>query len=217
MSGMLTEKAQAVCDRLDLETPRMGEIKKVAAEIKKDHELALELWGTGGYVQRMLSTLIMDKTQLTLDVVEGLAKDMAPHSAFERGRLSEWLMAHQLMKSKKTTAFLENWEHHPLPVLRRLFWYHQARLRWTGKVPPDNTEALMESLQKNLASEESEVQWAMNFTAAQIGIHQLEYRDACIKLGEKVGLYKDLPVPRGCAPDYLPDLIAHEAKKYGTL
>jgi len=29
--------------------PKLGDIKGRAKEIKKDHELAIELWSTGGY------------------------------------------------------------------------------------------------------------------------------------------------------------------------
>ena len=64
-----------------------------------------------------------------------------------------------------------------------------------------------------MAGEEPEVQWAMNFAAGQIGIHETEYRRRCVKLGEKLGLYKDEPFSRGCTPNYLPEFIRIEAEK----
>ena len=39
----------------------LGEIRKVAKEIKKDHDLAMKLWGIGDFYPRMLAVLIMDK------------------------------------------------------------------------------------------------------------------------------------------------------------
>lgn len=60
---------------------------------------------------------------------------------------------------------------------------------------------------------EPEVQWAMNFTAGQIGIHEPDYRARCVKLGEKTGLYKDEKVSRGCTPNYLPQFIDIEVRK----
>ena len=208
----LSQKAQEIHTQLS-GTPRMGDIKKMAKEIKKDHDLAMELWSTGEYFPRMLAVLIMDKNLLTQEVIEGLASDLASNEFDQRNRISEWLMANQLMKSSKTKALLTTWEDHPSPTLRRLFWYHQARLRWTGQTPPDNTGELVASLEKNFATDDPEVQWAMNFTAGQIGIHDPAYRSQMIALGEQVGLYKGDPVPRGCTPNYLPEFIKIESAK----
>ncbi|MCG8685072.1 MAG: hypothetical protein MI892_09375, partial [Desulfobacterales bacterium] len=96
---------------------------------------------------------------------------------------------------------------------RRVFWYYQARLRWTGNTSHTNTENLLTSIEANIADEQPEVQWAMNFTAGQIGKWQEEYRDRCISIGEKIGLYKDEVVPKGCTPNYLPKFIPIEVAK----
>jgi hypothetical protein len=69
-----------------------------------------------------------------------------------------------------------------------------------GQTPPPNSEALLSSIEERIESEQPEVQWAMNFTAAQIGIFQPEHRSRCIALGERTGLYRDDIVPRGCTP-----------------
>ena len=66
---------------------------------------------------------------------------------------------------KKLVALIVTWEKNPSPVLRRWFWYHQARLRWVGQTPPDNSADLLDSLESNMAKAEPEVQWAMNFCA----------------------------------------------------
>jgi 3-methyladenine DNA glycosylase AlkD len=209
----LSTRAKEIHSRIDLENAKLGDLRKVAKEIKKDHDLGQELWSTGEYYPRMLAILIMDKNLLTQAVIDQLVEDMNSHSYERRNRLSDWLLANQLMKSKKTIALLESWEHHPTPILRRLFWYYQARLRWTGKTQPDNTADLFAALQNRLANEEPEVQWAMNFTAGQIGVHQPEYRQQCMALGEKLGLYKDEPVVPNCTPNYLPEFIRIEVGK----
>ncbi len=211
----LSPKAQTIYSKISEGTPKFGDLKKMAKEIKKDHELAMELWSTAEYFPRLLSVLIMDKMLLTQEVMDQLAEDLNQNEYDQRNLIADWLLANQLMKSKKTKTLLESWEHHPAPILQRLFWYHQARLRWTGQTPPDNTQDLMASLEMNMEKAEPEVQWAMNFSAAQIGIHEPNYRTQCIDLGERLGLYKDDPVPRGCTPDYLPEFIRIEAAKHG--
>ena len=122
-------------------------------------------------------------------------------------------MANQLTKDKKTIELLKSWQNSPSPLQRRAFWYYQARLRWTGQTPPDNTEDLLSTLEANIMKEEPEVKWAMNFTAGWIGVYDEKYRARCIQLGEKTGLYKDEIVAKGCTPKYLPEFITIEANK----
>ena len=192
---------------------KLGELKKIAKQIKMDHQLAQALWASEHQSARLLSVLIMDKKCLTQSAIEDLAKDLLQQSEPQRNQISEWLLANQLTKSKKTKDLLEQWQDHASPVLRRLFWYHQARLRWVGQTPPGNTDELVVLLEKDLAKEQPEVQWAMNFCAGQIGVHQAEYRDRCIKLGERSGLYKNEKVSKGCTPSYLPKFIEIEVAK----
>ncbi len=192
---------------------KLGELKKIAKQIKMDHQLAQALWASEHQSARLLSVLIMDKKCLTQSAIEDLAKDLLQQSETQRNQISEWLLANQLTKSKKTKDLLEQWQDHASPVLRRLFWYHQARLRWVGQTPPGNTDELVVLLEKDLAKEQPEVQWAMNFCAGQIGVHQPEYRDRCIKLGERSGLYKNEKVSKGCTPSYLPKFIEIEVAK----
>ena len=96
---------------------------------------------------------------------------------------------------------------------RRIFWYHQARLRWMGNTNQSNTEELLTSIEKNIANEQPEVQWAMNYTAGQIGKWQEKYRARCISIGEETGLYRDEVVAKNCTPSYLPDFISIEVAK----
>ncbi len=210
---VLSADANQIISKLSGESIKMGDLKKIAKEIKRDHALAMELWESGNYYPRMLGVLIMDKKLITQDLIDQLAADMLLLDDDQQNRLSEWLMANQLMKDKKTTALLPTWQKASSPVLRRLFWYHQARLRWTGKTEHDNTLALLESLERDMENEEPNVQWAMNFCAGWIGVFQPEFRERCVKLGEKLELYKGDPVPRNCTPNYLPEFISIEAAK----
>ncbi len=207
---------QDLLSKLDTKAIKLGDIKKLAKAIKRDHELALELWASQQLYPRMIAVLIMDKRQLTQDVIDSLIDDLNIHELEDKLQLADWFLANQLMKDKKTVALLGEWEDARSSILRRLFWYHQARLRWTGQRPPNNTEALLDSLESNLGKEEPEVQWAMNFTAGQIGIHEPKYRSRCILLGEKLGLYKDDPISKGCTPNYLPEFIRIEVEKRQT-
>ena len=82
-----------------------------------------------------------------------------------------------------------------------------------GKTNQTNTKVLLSSIEANLVAEQPEVQWAMNYTAGQIGKWQKAYRARCIAIGKKTGLYKDEIVAKGCTPSYLPKFIPIEVAK----
>ncbi len=209
----LTSQAKKIYSQISKEGTKLGDLRKIAKEIKRDHNLAMELWSIKEFFPQQLAILIMDKRLLTQEVIDQLDKDIRHHEYANRNQLTDWLMANQLTKDKKTIALMESWEHSTSAIQRRIFWYYQARLRWMGQTPPSNTKDLLDSIEERIADETPEVQWAMNFTAAWIGIHQPEYRSRCIALGENLGLYKDEPVSRGCTPNYLPEFIRIEVAK----
>lgn len=207
-----SSKAENILLQINSQT-KLGDLRKIAKDIKKDHELAMELWSTEAYLPRLLAILIMDKKLLSQEVLTKFDQDMQMHAFDERNNLMDWLMANQLMKGKKTIAMMESWENSDFALQRRAFWYYQARLRWTGQTPPDNTADLLSKIEANISKEEPEVQWAMNLTAGWIGVYEEKYRSRCIELGKNIGLYKDDKVAKGCTPSYLPEFIAMEVNK----
>lgn len=207
-----SSKAEKILNQINDKT-KLGDLRKIANDIKKDHDLAMELWATGKYLARQLAILIMDKKQLSQELIDKLAKDIKQHKEDERNQLIDWLMANQLSKDRKIIALMESWENSPSSLLRRVFWYYQGRLRWVGQSPPPNTEELLSKIEKQIQKEEPEVQWAMNFTAGWIGVYDKKYRNRCIALGEKTGLYKGKMVSKGCTPEYLPEFITIESSK----
>ena len=209
----LSPKAKDIFDQINTENTKLGDLRSVAKDIKKDHELAMELWSTESYFARQLAILILDKKLLTQEVINQLDQDINKHPEDEKLQLIDWLMANQLAKDKKTVALMESWQNSKSSLQRRTFWYYQARLRWVGQTPPPNTEELLSFIEKEIENEVPEVQWAMNFTAAQIGVYQQKYRKRCIALGERTGLYKDEMVAKNCTPSYLPDFINIQVAK----
>ncbi|WP_313807354.1 DNA alkylation repair protein [Flavobacterium sp.] len=209
----LSSKANTIYQQISKRDCKLGDLRVIAKEIKKDQNLALEFWSTENFMARQLAILIMDKKMLTSDFVNQLDSDIAKHNEDERNQLIDWLMANQLMKDKKTIALIESWENSSSSLQRRIFWYYQGRLRWVGQTPPPNTEYLLSGIEKKMEKESPDVQWAMNFTAAQIGIFEPQFRSRCVALGERLGLYKDEFVHKGCTPNYLPGWIAMQVEK----
>ena len=209
----LSSKAQEIFNEIEKKTTKLGDLREIAKEIRKDHALAMELWATGEFMARQLAILIMDKKLLNQKIIDELDEDIQQHDFEEQNHLMDWLMANQLSKDKKIISLIESWENSSSKLQRRVFWYYQARLRWMGNTNQSNTEELLDLIEKNLMKEEPEVQWAMNYTAGQIGKWQEKYRDRCVSIGEKTGLYKDEMVAKNCVPSYLPEFIMIEVAK----
>lgn len=210
----LSPRAQELHDQVSPEGTAAGAIKKLAKTIKKDHALGLELWSTGDLHSRLLAVLIVDKKLLDQALVDALCVDMEAHPEKSQTRVMEWLMANQLSKSAGGKRMMASWEHSESALQRRTFWYHQARVRWRGKTGHDNTEHLLDALDARMADETPIVQMMMNFCAGWIGVFEPELRGRVVEIGERVGLYRGDPVPRGCTPPYLPEFIDDQVVKH---
>ena len=110
---------------------KLGDLRKIAKEIKKDHELAMELWSTGEFLPRQLAILIMDKKLLSQDLIDQLDQDLQHHEFDERNQLADWLMANQLIKDKKTIALIE-WTSFQMYRSWRTNWFIQRGSGFQG-------------------------------------------------------------------------------------
>ena len=208
----LSHKLENILTKITEKNTKLGDLRIVAKDIKKDHELAMELWSSKLFFARQLAILIMDKKLLTEEVIDQLIADIKQHNENEKLQMIDWLMANQLTKDKKTIALIESWADNQSSLKRRIYWYFQGRLRWTGQ-PQPNSEELLTKIESKIEKEEPEVQWAMNFTTGWIGVYEKKYRNRSIALGEKTGLYKGKMVSKGCTPEYLPEFIVIESDK----
>lgn len=80
---------------------------------------------------------------------------------------------------------------------------------------PDGLDlpALLDRIESQMAAAPPETQWTMNNTLMAIGIQHAQHRQRAIAIGEKIGLYKDWPVSKGCTPPYAPIAINELVKR----
>lgn len=83
----LSSKACKIVSRINRPSIKLSELRKIAKDLKVDHELALELWSTELFNSRMLAILIMDKKLLNEVVIDLLINDMYQHEESERLQL----------------------------------------------------------------------------------------------------------------------------------
>src|SRR5687768_4173153 len=66
-----SSKAENILSQINTKT-KLGDLRKIAKNIKTDHDLALELWSTGKFFPRLLAILVMDNKLLVPDLINML-------------------------------------------------------------------------------------------------------------------------------------------------
>jgi 3-methyladenine DNA glycosylase AlkD len=97
-----------------------------------------------------------------------------------------------------------------------------ARAGWrltAGRVAksPDGLDvvALLDRIESEMGAAAPEVQWTMNMCLAEIGIHFPKLRKRAIAIGEKLGIYRDYPVSKGCTSPFAPIWINYMVSRQG--
>lgn len=194
---------------------QMGDLRKVAAKIKRDHALALALWETGNLDARLLAILILEAKKLSAAEVEGMV-----HAA-TFAWLADWLNAYVVKEHPDKEALRQKWL--ALNALNaatgaRDSW--AARAGWSltaeriGKRPEGlDLPALLDRIEAEMPGAAPETQWTMNNCLAGIGIHFPEHRKRAIALGERLGIFRDYPVSKGCTSPFAPIWIAEMVRR----
>jgi 3-methyladenine DNA glycosylase AlkD len=187
---------------------KMGDIRKVAAGIKNNHELGLALWQTQNIDAQLVAILVIKPKMLSTQVLEDMVRAI-PYS-----QVADWLNAYVVKK-------------HPEKETLRLAWLQSddlwlARSGWSltseriGKDPEElDLAALLDRIDQEMPTAPKEVQWTMNFCLAGIGINFAEYRDRAMQIGESLGVFRDFPTSKGCTSPFAPIWITEMVKRQG--
>ena len=63
---------------------------------------------------------------------------------------------------------------------------------------------LLDRIEAEMGSAPQTLQWTMNFTLAGIGIKYPEHRTRALEIGEKLGVFRDYKVSKGCTSPFAP-------------
>jgi 3-methyladenine DNA glycosylase AlkD len=175
----------------------MGDIRKLAAEIKSDHQLGLALWATGNIDAQLLGILLIKPKALSADEVDAMVRS----GSF--GQVADWLGSYVIKQHPAKEALREAWLQDPDPWAGRAGWGLTAERIATS---PEGLDlgALLDRIEAEMGTAAPPVQWTMNTCLAEIGIHFPEQRQRAIAIGEQLGVYRDYPVSKGCTSPFAP-------------
>ncbi|NUP14032.1 MAG: DNA alkylation repair protein [Polyangiaceae bacterium] len=187
---------------------RMGDIRKVAATLKANHELGLALWETGNLDARLLAVLLIKPKGLSRDELDRMVRSV------DCAQVADWLSSNVVKKHPDKEALRQAWlmDEHP--------WAARAGWRLTAErieKSPDGLDlpGILHRIETEMGEAAPAVQWTMNFCLAGIGIHVPKLRKRAIAIGERLGIYRDYPVSKGCTSPFAPIWINEMVRRQG--
>jgi 3-methyladenine DNA glycosylase AlkD len=188
---------------------KLGDIRAIAKKIKTDHELALELWDTGNVEAQLLATLIIKPSSLSAAELDQLTRSTTC------AQVADWLNSYVVAEHPEKETLRQKWMKAKDRWSARAGWHFTASRINKHTADDLDLPALLDRIEKELPKAKPEVQWTMNNTLAAIGIHHPQHRKRAVALGEKIGLYRDWPVAKGCTPPYVPVWVDAMVKRQG--
>ncbi len=184
-----------------------GELRKLAKQLGKNHELALGLWQSGNTDAQWLACMLFDAKKLTIDEVRHMVSEITYSEIIDKF-VGEVVSLH-----KSADALAQEWSASAQDNLGRAGWNLIVHKVSGGKMPDDALEALLATITAELQLATPDKQWAMNHALCAIGFTYPHFTERCIALGETLGVYRDLKVPKGCTSAYAPNWIAAVIRK----
>jgi 3-methyladenine DNA glycosylase AlkD len=186
----------------------LGDIRALAKKIRTDHPLALALWETGNVDAQFLAALLIEPRKLSAKEMDRMVRSIS------FVRVADWLNAYVVRQHPDKKALRQGWMAADDRWAARAGWDLTAER--VAKSPDGlDLPALLDRIEAEMADADPEVQWTMNNTLATIGIHFPKHRKRAIAIGEKLGIYRDYPVSKGCTSPFAPIWINAMVSRLG--
>jgi 3-methyladenine DNA glycosylase AlkD len=187
-----------------------GDVRKLASKIKTNHELALALWKTGNIDAQLLATLLIQVDLLSADELERMVKSVS------WVWVADWLHSYVVKHHADKETLRQKW------MTSKDRWTARSGWQLTAGRVAKNSEgldlaALLGRIENEMPAAPPEVQWTMNMCLAEIGIHNPNLRQRALAIGEKLGIYRDYPVSKGCTSPFAPIWINEIVKRQSEL
>lgn len=216
-----TTVAGVMAELATLEDPRMREVnekrgddhgvnlsalRSVAKRLKKQQDLARELWRTGDAAARLLAILVSRPRAFERDELDGMLREArAP-------KVHDWLVNYVVKKSPHAEELRLTWFTDPDPVVASAGWALTTE-RVVRKPDGLDLAGLLDMVEAEMKDAPDRLQWAMNHCLAEIGIQHAEHRARAIDIGERLEVLKDYPTPPNCTSPFAPIWITEMVRR----
>ena len=187
---------------------RHGDIRKLAAKVKTNHQLGIALWDTGNIDARLLAILLLKPKDLSRDEIDRMVRSA------NFVQVADWLNSYVVKNHPDKESLRQSWMQDDDPWAARAGWTLTSER--IGKNPEGlDLPTLLDRIESEMGHAAPEAQWTMNFCLAGIGIHFPKYRKRAISIGERLGIYRDYPVSKGCTSPFAPIWIKEMVSRQG--
>lgn len=176
---------------------KMGDIRKVATNIKTNHNLALALWQTQNVDAQLVAILIIKPNMLSTAELENMVGSVS------FTQVADWLNSYVVKKHPDKEILRQKWMNADATWLARAGWSLTSER--ISKDPEGlDLAALLDRITQEMPKAATEVQWTMNFCLAGIGINFPDHREQAMQIGEDLGVFRDFPTSKGCTSPFAP-------------
>ncbi|MGO1731097.1 DNA alkylation repair protein [Agrococcus casei] len=185
----------------------LTKLRAVAKALKRDPELARQLWATDDTAARLVALLICKPKEFTADELDTMLREA------RTPKVHDWLIGYVVTKGPHMEALRERWMRDTDPVVASAGWALTAHRIAKGTDDGLDHDALLSTIESQMSTAHDRLQWEMNTTLAQIGIAHPQFRDRALAIGERLEVLKDYPTAPGCTSPFAPIWISEMVKR----
>jgi 3-methyladenine DNA glycosylase AlkD len=185
----------------------MPQLRSVAREIGRDHDLAAELWQTGVHDARILATLVDDPAAVTVRQMENWARD------FNSWAVCDAACCCLFDKTPHAWAKAVEWTERGEEYVKRAGFVLMAALAVHDKKAPDERfEAFLPLIAEHATDERNFVKKAVNWALRQIGKRSRRLNAAAVRTAEGIRQV-DSKAAKWIASDALRELTSEKVRQ----
>ncbi|MFZ5644419.1 MAG: DNA alkylation repair protein [Bacillota bacterium] len=183
------------------------ELRKIAREIGKNHQLALELWSTGFHEAKIMAVLVAEPKKLDRETMESWARD------FDSWDITDLSMIHLFRKNPEAHSLAVSWAGRQEEFVKRAGFALMATLAVHDKKSGDQFFKEYLALVEDASEDERNyVKKAVNWALRQIGKRNFHLREKAIETAERIAL-KNSRSARWIASDALRELKGEKVEE----
>ncbi|MEV4776904.1 DNA alkylation repair protein [Microbacterium sp. LWH12-1.2] len=184
----------------------LSRMRALAKRVKIDQPLAHELWATGETPARLLALLICKPREFTADELDAMLRETAAP------KVNDWFVNYVAKKTPLAEELRRRWFEDADPTVAAAAWSLTTD-RVVKKPEGLDLERLLDLIERDLKDAPARLQWSMNESLAQIGIHHPEHRARALEIGERLQVLADYPTPPGCTSPFAPLWIGEMVRR----
>jgi 3-methyladenine DNA glycosylase AlkD len=185
-----------------------GDIRVLAKKLQSKSDLAKPLWDTGNVDAQLLAVLLITPKALSAKEMDRMVRSII------FAHVADWLINYVVKQHPDKETLRQEWMASNDRWAARAGWSLTAARVVRSPEGLDVT-ALLDRIESEMGTADPVVQWTMNSTLAEIGIHFPKLRKRAITIGERLGIFRDYPVSKGCTSPFAPIWINAMVSRQG--